>query len=172
MAATIAAVAAILAVLVGILNVALTGWFNARNARESWHRERIHPLIVAVVAASDRHAAYAFKLLGPQDDIPAEQLNLVQDEAHIRFLALEAAVAELAIVASPGLEQAASRLESTHIDLMGDPDSSSYDDLYEQFWQVRTTFLAAAKTELRITPPSHRRLAPVFRRHREPEKPS
>lgn len=56
MAATIAAIAACVAVGVGVLNVILTAWLNARATHQGWLRERVHPLVVAVQAASHRQA--------------------------------------------------------------------------------------------------------------------
>lgn len=150
----VAAGAAMLAVVMTTINVVLTARLNRRAALESWRRDRIHPLVLTVQAASQRHSTTVNVLETlRQEGADPEELQHLTMEARAAHSDLRAALAELELVA-PELFMATVRLNVHHMGLSIAADSPdrapSVDETTKELHAAQRAFLIAAQQSLGI----------------------
>jgi hypothetical protein len=122
---TIAAfIAAGAAVIAAAVNVLLTALFTRRATLETWRRDRIHPLVVSMQAASYRHETKSWTLIQIRrakrnrdlsSDAREEMLREPRKEASAAYEEMTVTLAELELVAPSSLVQAARELHKRHI---------------------------------------------------------
>ena len=151
MATFVAAGAAALAAGAAMFNVWLTARLNRRAALQDWRRDRIHPLVLAVQAASQRHST----LVGVMETLRLEGANAVglKDEANTAFDELTRALDELEVVA-PELFFATAQLRLHHrslfIVVLFPDHAQPVEETTKNLGEARTRFLADAQRSLGI----------------------